>query len=93
MHVRLRRTKQEPRELRLFVEGMPRYHFDLVDKTTSADQGGQILSDDDEAMEVADTLATQLRVVRPDLIGKGYMILVTDENGREVYRARIDRMH
>jgi hypothetical protein len=72
---------------------MPRYHFDLVDKTTSADQGGQMLTDEDEAMRVADTLARELRVVRPDLIGKGYMILVTDEDGREVYRARIDRVH
>lgn len=72
---------------------MPRYHFDLVDKTTIADQGGQMLADEDEAMRVADTLARELRVVRPDLIGKGYMILVTDEDGREVYRARIDRVH
>jgi hypothetical protein len=72
---------------------MPRYHFDLVDKTTSADQGGQMLADEDEAMRDADTLARELRVVRPDLIGKGYMILVTDEDGREVYRARIDRVH
>ena len=72
---------------------MPRYHFDLVNKTTSADQGGQILPDDDEAIKVADTLARELRVARPDLIGKGYKILVTDEDGREVYRARIDRVH
>jgi hypothetical protein len=44
-------------------------------------------------MRVADTLTGQFRVARPDLVGKGFMILLTDEDGREIHRAYIDRMH
>jgi hypothetical protein len=71
---------------------MPRYHFDLVDKNTTFDHGGRILEDDDQAIEAAELLAKQLRIARPDLIGKGFLALVTDEDGREVHRVRLDRI-
>jgi hypothetical protein len=69
---------------------MPRYHFDLVDHTTVEDHGGQILTDDLTAADVADELARRIFEVRPELRGQGYWILVTDAEGQEVHRARID---
>ena len=69
---------------------MPRYHFDLIDSATVADQGGRILSDDVMAADVADRLARELYEVRPELRGKGYAILVTNADGEEVHRAPID---
>jgi hypothetical protein len=53
---------------------MPRYHFDLVDKNTTFDHGGRILEDDDQAIEAAELLAKRLRIARPDLIGKGFLL-------------------
>jgi hypothetical protein len=69
---------------------MPRYHFDLVDHTTVEDQGGQMLTDDVVACDVADELALRVYEVRPELRGKGYSILVTDAEGREIHRASIE---
>jgi hypothetical protein len=69
---------------------MPRYHFDLVDHRTVEDHGGQILADDIAASDVADELARRMYDLRPELRGKGYSILVTDFEGRDVYRAPID---
>jgi hypothetical protein len=68
---------------------MPRYHFDLADHHTVEDHGGQILADDVTATDVADELASRIYEVRPELRGKGYYILVTDAEGREVHRAPI----
>jgi hypothetical protein len=69
---------------------MPRYHFDLVDHQTVEDHGGQVLADDTVAEDVGDELAARIYDVRPELRGKGYSILVTDAEGREVHRAAID---
>lgn len=69
---------------------MPRYHFDLVDSRTVADHGGQILTDDVMAADVADRLASEIYQVRPELRGKGYAIIVTNGEGEEVHRAPID---
>lgn len=69
---------------------MPLYHFDLVDHHPVEDRGGQILADDTTAEDVADELAARVYDVRPELRGKGYSILVTDAQGREIHRAPID---
>jgi hypothetical protein len=69
---------------------MPRYHFSLVDSTTVEDQGGRILADDAMATDVANRLASQLREIRPELIGKNYAIVVTSADGRELHRAALD---
>jgi hypothetical protein len=71
-------------------EFMPRYHFDLVDHHVVEDHGGQVLADDITATEVADELARRIHDVRAELRGRGYAILVTDSEGREVHRAPID---
>jgi len=70
---------------------MPRYHFDLVDTKTVADQGGQLLEDDLVAVQVADRLAEELTRNRPELQGKGYKVLVTDADGERVHEAPLDK--
>ncbi len=69
---------------------MPRYHFNLVDHIRVEDYGGQLLADDTTAIHVAEDLALRVYDVRPPLRGQGYLILVTDADGREVHRAPID---
>jgi hypothetical protein len=70
---------------------MPRYHFDLVDQTTVADQGGRQLEDDEQARAVADRLAEELNARRPELRGKNYKVLVTNDEGDEIHLAPLDR--
>jgi hypothetical protein len=69
---------------------MPRYHFDLVDHHIVEDHGRQALADDITAADVADELARRIYDVRAELRGKGYSIVITDAEGREVHRAPID---
>jgi hypothetical protein len=69
---------------------MPRYHFDLVDSKTVADQGGQELPDDATAERVAKELAIRLRAERPDLVNQNFAILVTNQDGERICRAPID---
>jgi hypothetical protein len=71
---------------------MPRYHFDLVDTSTVADQGGQLLADDALAMEVADRLAIEILDARPELRGKNFKVLVTNSDGEEVHVAPLDQI-
>jgi hypothetical protein len=44
-------------------------------------------------MEAANLLAQRLRIARPDMVSKRFMILVTDDDGREVHRVLLDRSH
>jgi uncharacterized protein DUF6894 len=69
---------------------MPRYFFHLVDHVAVEDHGGQILTDDISASRVADELARRVSEVRPELLNKGYSILVKDSNGVEVHRAPVE---
>jgi hypothetical protein len=69
---------------------MPRYHFDLVDSKTVADQGGQELPDDATAKTVAKQIAARLRQERPELKNRSFAIRVTDQDGERIYRAPID---
>jgi hypothetical protein len=68
---------------------MPRYHFDLIGKRTILDHTGQDLADDVMASDAADRLANELYSVRPELRRQHCSILVTDEEGDEVYRSPI----
>ena len=70
---------------------MRRYHFDLIDTNTVTDASGALLDDDDQARKVAQELALEVRLQRPDLIGQGYEILVRTEAGVEILRAAIDQ--
>jgi hypothetical protein len=72
---------------------MPRYHFDLVDSKTVADEGGVEVSDDIKAMDVAEELARRLLKERPELKDRHYSILVSNEKGEEVCRVPLDIVH
>ena len=72
---------------------MPRYHFDLVNTKTVTDQGGAELSDDIEAMDSADELARRILDERPELKGRHYCVLVTNEDGEEIVRLPFEIIH
>ena len=72
---------------------MPRYHFDLVDSRTVADEGGQWLPDNDTAQRVAKQIAQRLWDDRPQLRNRSFAILVTDEDGERVAWVPIDPHH
>ncbi|MBR1168181.1 DUF6894 family protein [Bradyrhizobium sp. DASA03005] len=72
---------------------MPRYHFDLVDSKTVADEGGAELPDDMQALDVAEEIARRLLAQRPELKGRHFAILVTNEDGEEIGRVPLDVMH
>jgi hypothetical protein len=69
---------------------MPRYHFDLVDTKTVAHESGQELPDDAMAEKVANEIAARLHRERPELTGRNFAILVTNEDGERICRVPID---
>jgi hypothetical protein len=72
---------------------VPRYHFDLVDSKTVADEGGAELSDDILALDVAEQIARRLRSERPELQDRHFSILVTNQEGEEIGRVPLDVLH
>ncbi|MDA9545691.1 hypothetical protein GPL17_09145 [Bradyrhizobium yuanmingense] len=72
---------------------MPLYHFDLVDSETVADEGGADLPDDIKALDVAEEIARRLLEERPELKGRHFSILVTNEDGEEIGRMPLDVVH
>jgi hypothetical protein len=74
-------------------EAVPLYHFDLVNSTTISDQGGAELTDDIEAMDSADAVARRILDERPDLKDRHYHVLVTNEDGEEVFRLPLEIIH
>ncbi|MCA1372887.1 MULTISPECIES: DUF6894 family protein [Bradyrhizobium] len=72
---------------------MPRYHFDLVDSETVADEGGADLPDDIKALDVAEEIARRLLEERPELKGRHFSILVTNEDDEEIGRMPLDVVH
>lgn len=72
---------------------MPRYHFDLVDSKTIADEGGAELPDDVKALDVAEEIARQLLKERPELEGRRFSVLITNQDGEEIGRVPLDILH
>jgi hypothetical protein len=72
---------------------MPRYHFDVIGKSTVADRTGLLLPDDIHASDAADRLASELYENRPELRVRECAVLVTDDHGEEVHRAPIVKVH
>ena len=72
---------------------MPKYHFDLVDSKTIADEGGAEVCSDIRAMDIAQELARRLVKERPELKDRHYAILVSNGDGEEVGRAPLDPIH
>jgi len=69
---------------------MPHFYFDLVVGGEFRDQGGMILEDTEIAFDKADCLASELSIVRPELLSRGCTVRVTDGESRELYRAPLD---
>lgn len=72
---------------------VPRYHFDLVDSKTVADEGGAELPDDIMALDVAEEIAKRLLAVRPELRNRHFSILVTNQEGEEIGKVPLDVLH
>lgn len=72
---------------------VPRYHFDLVDSKTIADEGGAELPDDIKALDLAEEIARRLLRERPELEGRRFSILVTNQDGEEIGRVPLDVLH
>jgi len=69
---------------------MRRYHFDLIATHSVTDVSGALLDDDDQAKKVGHELVQEVREQRPELVGKGYEVLVRNETGEEILRAAVD---
>ncbi|MDE5461307.1 hypothetical protein [Bradyrhizobium sp. CSS354] len=72
---------------------MPRYHFDLIDPKTVADEGGAELPDDIMALDVAEEIARRLLAERPELRNRHFSILVTNHEGEEIGKVPLDVLH
>ena len=69
---------------------MRRYHFDLVETNTVTLGGGSLLDDDNQARKVARNLVHEVRETRPELVGRGYVVIVRSDAGDEISRTAID---
>ena len=69
---------------------MPYFYFDLVVGEEFKDQGGMILEDTQIAFEKADSLASELYIVRPELRSRGCAVRLTDGENKELYRTPLD---
>jgi hypothetical protein len=69
---------------------MHRYYFDLIDTDKITDPQGAVLSDDEQAKKVAHGLARDVRADRPELVGRGFEVLIRTESGDEISRVPID---
>ncbi|WP_246208196.1 DUF6894 family protein [Bradyrhizobium rifense] len=72
---------------------VPRYHFNLVDSKTVADEGGADLPDDIVALDVAEEIARRLLAERPQLRNRHFSILVTNQEGEEIGKVPLDVLH
>ena len=69
---------------------MPYFNFDLVIGEDFKNKGGMILEDTENAIDKADSLASELCIVRPELRSKGCAVRVTDGDSNELYRTPVD---
>ena len=69
---------------------MPSFYFDLVIDEEFKSQGGMILENTENAIDKADSLASELCIVRPELCSTGCAVRVTDGDSNEFYRTPVD---
>jgi hypothetical protein len=67
--------------------------FRRIGRNTIADRTGLLLPDDIHASDAADRLASELYEIRPELRVRECAVLVTDDDGEEVHRAPIVKIH
>jgi hypothetical protein len=69
---------------------MPLYYFKLVDSRIVSDHGVHKLADEAAARKAAIELARSIRETRPDLVGQGCSVSVTDEYGAGICLVPVD---
>jgi hypothetical protein len=69
---------------------MPYFNFDLVIGDDFKSQGGMILENTGIAIDKAESLASELCTVRPELRSSGCAVRITDGDSNELYRTPID---
>ena len=69
---------------------MPYFNFDLVIGAEFKCQGRMILENIENAIDKADSLASELRIVRPELRSTGCAVRVTDVDSKELYRTPVE---
>jgi len=69
---------------------MPFYYFDLLIDGQPNNQGSMILEDLAVASDRADALASELRMLKPELRSRNCFVRVVDENDDEIYRTPLD---
>jgi len=69
---------------------MPFYYFDLLIDGQPNNQGGMILEDLAVASDRADALASELRILKPELHSRNCCVRVVDGNDNEIYRTPLD---
>ncbi len=69
---------------------MPYFNFDLVVGAQFKSQGGMILENTDSAIDKADSLASELCVVCPELCSQGCAVRVTAGESNELYRTPVE---
>jgi hypothetical protein len=65
---------------------MPFYYFDLLVNGHPHTQGGMILEDLATASDRADALASELRILKPELLSEQSFVRVVDQKDHEIYR-------
>jgi len=68
---------------------MPYFNFDLVIGAEFKYQGSMILENTENAIDKADSLADELRIVRPELCSTACAVRVTDDDSNEFYRTPV----
>jgi len=69
---------------------MPFYYFDLLVDGQPNNQGGMILEDLSVASDRADALASELRLLKPELRSMDCFVRVVDDNDNELYRTPLE---
>lgn len=69
---------------------MPFYYFDLLVDGQPNNQGGMILEDLSVASDRADALASELRLLKPELRAMDCFVRVVDDNNNELYRTPLE---
>jgi hypothetical protein len=69
---------------------MPYFNFDLVIGAEFKNQGGMILENTENAIDKADSLASELCIIRPELRSTGCAVRVTDGDSNEFYHTPVD---
>jgi hypothetical protein len=72
------------------LRGFPSERWRGVIDEVFKNQGGMILEDSEIAIDKANSLASELRIVRPELHSRGCAVRVTDGDSHEFYRTPVD---